>query len=133
MDQGGGQRHSPGLPAAQLPHHGRLVGQLEKGDQEGDSPVDDRRRQSVEAAKEEERLLDGELIEEANLLGHVADARPGDQRPVGTGYLAKDLDDAPLRLQGTDQAVHQGRLAATGGPEDSIAGKKVEVKKGVLI
>ncbi len=106
VDQGRCQRHSPRLPAAQLPHHRRLVGQLQERDEKGDSPVDDRRRQSVEAAKEEERLLDGELIEEANLLGHVADARPGDQRPVGTGNLAKDLDDAPLRLQGTDQAVN---------------------------
>ena len=62
-----------------------------------------------------ERLLDGELPVESQLLGHVADPGPRHSGLPGTGRSSEDLNTASINQSLANYALEQGRLPTAAG------------------
>lgn len=71
--------------------------------------------------EEEECLLDGEIGEECQLLGHVANERPRDGRTRRPGLATKDSNFARVGVHATNDALEKRRLAAATGSEKTIS------------
>ena len=92
-------------------HQPILVGQVEEGDEKENAAGQEIRLEAKEAAKVVEHLLDGELIVDGHLLGHVPHRGPGNLAARLVGLVAEDAHLPLLRFDPTDDAPKQSGLA----------------------
>ncbi len=103
---------------------GRKVKQFE---QKFHLRLDELVRKAVDAAEVLERLFDGELAVEGELLRHVTDARAGNSGLRGSGLSAKYQHLAGIEAAPADDAAEQRGLAASGRTQKAVsAGIKFE-------
>lgn len=74
----------------------------------------------IDLAEIAQRFLDGEVGEERQLLGHVADAGAGNVAGAGARLLAEHLDGALVRREAAENASQQRRLAAAARAEQGV-------------
>ncbi|KAH9407953.1 hypothetical protein TYRP_011604 [Tyrophagus putrescentiae] len=90
VNERGGQRNAPHLSAAALSHKVVLIWEVEKVDEKGRPGGGAFGVHAIKAGKVLQRLADGQVGVEANLLGHVADAGARNGRPPGARPRAKN-------------------------------------------
>ncbi len=121
MEQRGGQRCSPLLATGQLSDKAFPVPwKIQKVHEELGALGDLCRGHAEHVAEVVESLCDGELVVHCQLLGHVADARPGDARDGRARGPAEHRDRSGLQPLLADDALEEGRFSAPAWPEEAV-------------
>ena len=97
MEEGGGKRGAPLLPPGQIHDESRLRGEVEELDEELCAGADPLAGHVEDAAEVRERLGDGELSVERQLLRHVTDPAAGNTRLLGPRLAAEHGNSSGLQ------------------------------------